>query len=1099
MQFARALLLTLFTLPAVWATDLTGTFHKPDGTPVSGKLIFLLSQPARLSDSSAQVVPMIKIFTVSNGQLEPGAFIYGNDVLVPAGTHYLVRLVDNNNNLLFEQKWSIQGATLDLGTMTPTTTGVVLPDPLVKNTATSQAVQGPVTFSGGITTASLILSGNLGPSADSTFDLGTGTSRWREVHAERWGGVVSPGTSSGLVTPTASAPQLAQESATGGSIADGTYYCVTTGVNLNGETTPSPQQSLVISAGTGTAQLRVRVTGNELLTGAPWFKAYCGTTDGGPYFLQTPRSYTFTMDNNTVKRRPSSVSVSGSASRSSNVVSITTSSQHNMNPGETFVMSGCSDSTYNGTVTVATAPTNTTLTYFKVGSDGSTSNCTVTPQLGNFVTLTLTGTSSLGVSDGKLITVAGATGCTDNPNGTFRVYSHTAVASPASSSITFKHTGAAESGCGGSAITVTWDTGFVAGDVGTATNLINSHLFRGDIILTSVAGSGSQPPTSNTAAIDDVQVAVNASRNLTTWIAGQTNRTWHAVQLGVGNDINTNGPIPFYALTTPLVLSDGDRLLGVGGVVLDQPAGQGTSLRCYDSGTGFPVNPLWTQVYDNIGCVMIINTGGTEVERVSIDSHNHSVFIYQSEGDAEANNNIRLAQSVFRTTGTGANCPAALRIHSRIYYFEANMLSLVPSTTTDCFAANGWPRGAALMMSIGAGSEWVFKGPVRWTVPAKHDFIQNRKGPTDPDRGVNRSGFPNRNSLVFQNMGHLQGTAGGGTGIPCRCENTMVNFMNSPGAADYTVSAGADPAWIFGTNSYGSTGPQTFLRSNLSSHANNAATVRFTSSGPRLELMMTAVSNAAPVTIDFNNFEVPVLSVLSGNADFCDPRATNFANRVTAPTSGSGQIACFGSSGGNTADRREGPHLYVQGGAVQQGWCSTPGQCRQWTVIRENSTFQDFYYTDADTTAQRYQSVDLTNGNIDYYAADGSTVVARLDKTNNQWSFPRSTGTQPFAVTSTTEIANLNSQLWRGKQALDFSAALDFASIAAQACAELTIAVSGASASSPIAPSWPAALETGLVGNMRISAANTVTVRLCNVTSGAIDPASGTFAGRVIQ
>jgi len=144
------LLVVLVLGAAVWspvgATNLTGTFKHPDGTSVNGKLVFLLSQPARLNDGSAQVVPMVKIFSVSNGQLEAGAFVYGNDVLLPSGTYYLVRLVDNSNNLLFEQKWSIQGTDLDLGTLTPTTTGVVVPDPLLKNIPTDQAVEGPVTF-----------------------------------------------------------------------------------------------------------------------------------------------------------------------------------------------------------------------------------------------------------------------------------------------------------------------------------------------------------------------------------------------------------------------------------------------------------------------------------------------------------------------------------------------------------------------------------------------------------------------------------------------------------------------------------------------------------------------------------------------------------------------------------------------------------------------------------------------------------------------------------------------------------------------------------------------------------------------------------------
>ena len=81
----------------VAATNLTGTFYHPDGSPVNGKLIFLLSQPARLSDGSAQVVPMVKIFSITNGVLETGAFVYGNDVLLPSGTYYVVRLVDGTS------------------------------------------------------------------------------------------------------------------------------------------------------------------------------------------------------------------------------------------------------------------------------------------------------------------------------------------------------------------------------------------------------------------------------------------------------------------------------------------------------------------------------------------------------------------------------------------------------------------------------------------------------------------------------------------------------------------------------------------------------------------------------------------------------------------------------------------------------------------------------------------------------------------------------------------------------------------------------------------------------------------------------------------
>ena len=166
----------------IHATNLTGTFRYPDGSPVNGKLIFLLSQPARLSDASAQIVPRVKIFSVTDGVLELGAFVYGNDALVPTGTHYVVRLVDASNNLLFEQKWFIEGTDLNLNTLTPTTIGVALPDPLLRNVTGEQAVQGPVTFNAGLTTFSLTLNGNLHPGSPDSYDLGTPSSAWREFY-----------------------------------------------------------------------------------------------------------------------------------------------------------------------------------------------------------------------------------------------------------------------------------------------------------------------------------------------------------------------------------------------------------------------------------------------------------------------------------------------------------------------------------------------------------------------------------------------------------------------------------------------------------------------------------------------------------------------------------------------------------------------------------------------------------------------------------------------------------------------------------------------------------------------------------------------------
>jgi hypothetical protein len=80
------------------------------------------------------------------------------------------------------------------------------------------------------------------------------------------------------------------------------------------------------------------------------------------------------------------------------------------------------------------------------------------------------------------------------------------------------------------------------------------------------------------------------------------------------------------------------------------------------------------------------------------------------------------------------------------------------------------------------------------------------------------------------------------------------------------------------------------------------------------------------------------------------------------------------------------------------------------------------------------------------------------------------------------------------------SAAINFPSIAQGACAsEQTFALPGAAVNDAIAPGWPPAFESGLVGIMRVSAANTVAVRVCNLSGAAVDPINATFRAMVVR
>jgi hypothetical protein len=82
---------------------------------------------------------------------------------------------------------------------------------------------------------------------------------------------------------------------------------------------------------------------------------------------------------------------------------------------------------------------------------------------------------------------------------------------------------------------------------------------------------------------------------------------------------------------------------------------------------------------------------------------------------------------------------------------------------------------------------------------------------------------------------------------------------------------------------------------------------------------------------------------------------------------------------------------------------------------------------------------------------------------------------------------------------LTVAAVLDFASIAPGACADSTLALPGASAGDSVAPGWPAGLESGLIGLMRVSASNTVAVRVCNLSGTTVNPAAATFRATVVR
>lgn len=82
---------------------------------------------------------------------------------------------------------------------------------------------------------------------------------------------------------------------------------------------------------------------------------------------------------------------------------------------------------------------------------------------------------------------------------------------------------------------------------------------------------------------------------------------------------------------------------------------------------------------------------------------------------------------------------------------------------------------------------------------------------------------------------------------------------------------------------------------------------------------------------------------------------------------------------------------------------------------------------------------------------------------------------------------------------LTATAVLDFPSIAAGTIQALAITVTGAATGDAVALGPPSGIEANLMWSGRVSAANTVTIRLLNISGAPIDPASATWRATVFK
>lgn len=115
------------------------------------------------------------------------------------------------------------------------------------------------------------------------------------------------------------------------------------------------------------------------------------------------------------------------------------------------------------------------------------------------------------------------------------------------------------------------------------------------------------------------------------------------------------------------------------------------------------------------------------------------------------------------------------------------------------------------------------------------------------------------------------------------------------------------------------------------------------------------------------------------------------------------------------------------------------------------------------------------------------------------WQYPIPQTGPGVALTKGNVITSFDINTLTGS--IGASAALDFASAAATVCStDLTITATGAALNDVVLLGVPnGSVNAGSQFTAWVSVANTVTVRHCNVSAGANDPASGTFFVQVVK
>ncbi|MBI3663848.1 MAG: hypothetical protein HY234_12470 [Acidobacteria bacterium] len=608
----------------------------------------------------------------------------------------------------------------------------------------------------------------------------------------------------------------------------------------------------------------------------------------------------------------------------------------------------------------------------------------------------------------------------------------------------------------------------------------------------SLTFSGSTPPSTNTATIDPLQVALNSTMRTSDFGAAQG-----ALFVPVAF---SGGAISAHTLTTPLIVPRYARIFGTSHYgVAKTNAGQS---RIYVT---------WADA--KLAAVMAFG-GFNSIENLTVESNGHAVMYLGGVGySAEA----EIAKNSGFYTHDTTHTYDALKIVGIHYNIHHD---------------NVYLRGdkAAIELQNVAGGNSTFSN-VRWDLGGPSG-IKMTTGWTDPDNGVNDGAFCNGTNLFLRDILIEQGT-----GIVLDAVNLGLMLENVE-FADTPTAASTDSLTKIGLDTYSQTGGcggrnLTLVNTALPGSANARVSVNVVGTGTAsmsgIEIIGLGGINGSTSTgnsqaLDFNSFNVPL--VIYGRSTegsypgpSLSPSATvhkiinTHANwiplAVNAPSTGAGNSPLWNEFqdrivlSPRTA-RGNRKSFFMNGNQLELR------QSDDTTVDMDVNPTSGFFNFRGNARFMAYAGA---AGQIFIGPSSSTSVGGNIAVVNSASMYMRNaagTGDVRLIAGDTSDRAivgdtngvclSTSTNCAPIKGNLSGTATLDFAAITAPNCAaDLTITVTGAATGDPVFLAVPTAAQVaGVQFNAWVSAANTVTVRACAFT-GTPDPLSGSFRVTVFK